>query len=202
MVLAMCSLLLGLVARSNFRKKKLLEALATKDADIRTAEYAVRKRSEELATRNREVDRLAEELELADLRLSEAERQQTATLKSLEQRLLINKELTRLALMSGADEEAGKVITHFQQVAAGHETLQEGAWKQLAGVIETLHPGFNEAVQGRMGKQFREPLLNTVFLLKIGLKPAQIANVMNAKMQTVWNRVKRAEDICGDLLGM
>jgi DNA-directed RNA polymerase specialized sigma24 family protein len=32
------------------------------------------------------------------------------------------------------------------------------------------------------------------------MKPAQIANVMDAKIQTVWNRVKRAEETCSDLL--
>ena len=40
----------------------------------------------------------------------------------------------------------------------------------------------------------------TICLLKIGMKPAQIANVMDAKIQTVWNRVKRAEGICCDML--
>ena len=42
----------------------------------------------------------------------------------------------------------------------------------------------------------------TICLLKIGMKPAQIANVMDAKIQTVWNRVKRAEEICGDMLAV
>ena len=42
----------------------------------------------------------------------------------------------------------------------------------------------------------------TICLLKIGMKPAQIANVMDAKIQTVWNRVKRAEETCGDLLAV
>ena len=31
---------------------------------------------------------------------------------------------------------------------------------------------------------------------------AQIAKVMDAKIQTVWNRVKRAEEICGYLLNV
>ena len=44
-----------------------------------------------------------------------------------------------------------------------------------------------------------EPLLHTTCLLKIGMKPAQIAKVMDAKIQTVWNRVKRAEEICGNM---
>ena len=36
-------------------------------------------------------------------------------------------------------------------------------------------------------------------LLKIGMKPGQFSQVMDAKIQTVWNRVKRAEEICGNM---
>ena len=38
------------------------------------------------------------------------------------------------------------------------------------------------------------------WLMKIGMKPIQIGHVMDAKKQTVWNRIKRAEETCGDLL--
>ena len=34
------------------------------------------------------------------------------------------------------------------------------------------------------------------------MKPPQIAGSMDAKMQTVWNRIKRAEETCGDLLAV
>ena len=36
--------------------------------------------------------------------------------------------------------------------------------------------------------------------MKIGMRPIQIANAMDVKKQTAWNRVKRAESTCGDLL--
>lgn len=82
----------------------------------------------------------------------------------------------------------------------GRSTLKGSSWKELVAAIETLYPGFQERVQGRLKKQLREPLLYTICLLKIGLRPIQIARVMDAKKQTVWNRVKRAEETCGDLL--
>lgn len=43
---------------------------------------------------------------------------------------------------------------------------------------------------------------STICLLKIGMKPPQIAGAMDAKKQTVWNRIKRAEVTCGDLLAV
>ena len=120
----------------------------------------------------------------------------------LEQRNLINKELTRIALMNNATGKAEDVIAHFRDIAAGRSRLKDGSWEALMTAIETLYPDFLEAVQGRMQRQMRESLLHTICLMKIGLKPVQISKVMDAKIQTVWNRVKRAEEICGDLLSL
>lgn len=122
--------------------------------------------------------------------------------KLLEQRKMINRELTRIALMNNATTKAEDVIAHFHDIAAGRSALNDDSWDALMVAIETLYPGFLEAVQGRMNRQMREPLLRTICLMKIGLKPVQITKVMDAKMQTVWNRVKRAEEICGDLLSV
>ena len=118
----------------------------------------------------------------------------------LEQKAKLNKELTRIALMNIATDKAGNVIAHFHNIASGRAQLTEGSWEGLIAAIETLYPGFLESIQEREDKPVHEHLLHTICLLKIGMKPAQIAKVMDAKIQTVWNRVKRAEEICGDLI--
>jgi len=41
-----------------------------------------------------------------------------------------------------------------------------------------------------------------IFLTSLMHSHAQIAKMMDAKIQTVWNRVKRAEETCGDLLAV
>lgn len=120
--------------------------------------------------------------------------------KEIIQRKRLNRELTQIALMNKASENAQHVIAHFLKASAGQATLEEDSWKQLMGAIDTLYPGFLEAVQGRLKGNLREPLLRTICLLKIGMKPPKICNVMTAKKQTVWNRIKRAEDTCGDLI--
>ena len=117
-----------------------------------------------------------------------------------EQKARVNKELTRIALMNIAAEKAGNVIAYFNDIASGRAQISKGAWEGLMAAIETLYPDFLETVQSRESKPLHEPLLHTICLLKIGMKPAQIAKVMDAKIQTVWNRVKRAEEICGDML--
>ncbi|MBR5394172.1 MAG: tetratricopeptide repeat protein [Bacteroidaceae bacterium] len=122
--------------------------------------------------------------------------------RELKQKEKINRELTQIALMNNATANAENVLAHFRKVAVGQAKLEEDSWKDLMSAIETLYPGFHETVQGRLQGQLREPLLRTICLLKIGLKPMEIAQVMDAKKQTVWNRIKRAEDACGDLIAV
>ena len=152
------SIVLGLMAFYNYRKKKFMEQIIGKDKELQ-------ERSMEL-----------------------------------KQRKKINRELTQIALMNDATENAESVIEHFRKAAVGQAKLEEDSWRELMRAIETLHPGFHEMVQGRLQGQLREPLLRTICLLKIGMKPAQIAQVMDAKKQTAWNRIKRAEETCADLI--
>ena len=118
----------------------------------------------------------------------------------LEEKALINKELTRIALFNNAKEKADYVSRQFHEIAEGRAKATPTLWRDLTTAIETLYPGFIEDVQLREGKPLREPLLHTICLMKLGLRPVQITRVMDAKIQTVWNRVKRAEELCGDLL--
>ncbi len=120
--------------------------------------------------------------------------------KELKQKKKINRELTQMALMNNAADNAENVIAHFRKAAVGQARVEEDSWKDLMSAIETLYPGFLEAVQERLRGNLREPLLRTICLLKIGMKPAEIAQVMDAAKQTVWNRIQRAEETCGDLL--
>lgn len=122
--------------------------------------------------------------------------------KELKQRAMINRELTQIALMDNATNNAENVIEHFRKVSAGQARLKANSWRELMTAIEVLYPGFLEKVQGRFKKDMREPLLRTICLMKIGMKPIQICRVMDAKKQTVWNRIKRAEETCGDLLAL
>ena len=120
--------------------------------------------------------------------------------KELEQKTMINRELTRIALMNNATGNAKDVVSLFQKAAVGQAKVDEEAWRDLMGAIETLYPGFHEAVQAQFRGGLREPLLRTICLMKIGMNLTQISQVMDAKIQTVWNRIKRAEATCGDAL--
>jgi len=177
-----------------------MEEIIGKDRMIQSAQKELINRQEKLDQKQQEIEKLGCQLEDAEQTIAASKMQLENALKELEQRTLVNKELTRIALMNNATETAESVIEHFRQVASGRSKLKEESWKELMTSIETLYPGFLEKIQIRLKKQLREPLLHTICLMKIGMKPVQITKVMDAKIQTVWNRVKRAEEICGNML--
>lgn len=199
-VLALTSIVMGLVAYYYFRKKRFMEEIIGKDRMLKLEKEEILRRTKELRQKKLEIEQLGNQLDDAEKTIAASKAQLENTMRDLEQRTMINKELTRMALMNNATDKAEDIIEFFRKVAQGQSTLKPNSWKELMVAIETLYPGFLEAVQGRMHRQMREPLLYTICLLKIGLKPIQIARVMDAKIQTVWNRVKRSEEICGDLL--
>ena len=145
-------------------------------------------------------NRYEEEIHGKDKELQTAEEEIHEHSEKLRQKDKTNKMLTQIALLDNAKDNAESVIDYFSLVAVGQAEMREDAWRKLMSAVETLYPGFHGAVQERLKGQLREPLLRTMCLMKIGMKPMQIAQVMNTKKQTVWNRVKRAETTCGDLL--
>jgi len=156
--LVLVSIMLGLLAFYNYKKKAFMEEIIGKDKELQEHE------------------------------------------RELKQREKINRELTQIALMRNAADNAENIIEQFRKAAIGQAKLDEDSWKELMTAIDALYPGFHETVQTRLQGNLREPLLQTLCLMKIGMKPTQIANIMNAKKQTVSNRVRRAEEIFGDLI--
>ena len=199
-VLFLLSIVLGLVAFYSFRRKKFMEEIVDKDQLLKSRKEEILWRTQELEQKKQEIEQLSQQLNDAEQTIAASKVQFENTLKDLEQRTMVNKELTRIALLNNATDKAEDIIDYFRKVSQGQAILRAGSWKELMVAIETLYPGFLETVQERMNGQLREPLLYTICLMKTGLKPIQIARVMDAKIQTVWNRVKRAEEICGDLL--
>ena len=83
------------------------------------------------------MSRLEEKLREASRGLEDKERQLAATMKDLEQRVRINKELTRIALMSDAEEKADDVVDYFRKIAMGKEKMKPTAWKALDNAVES-----------------------------------------------------------------
>lgn len=199
-IIALLSIVLGLTAFYSHRRKKLMEAIIGKDKMLKSANEEILHRREELEQKQQEIEQLGRQLDDAEQTIAASKAQLENTMKDLEQRAMVNRELTRIALMNSATDKTENVIAHFREVASGHSNLRDNSWKELMTAIEALHPGFLEKVQGRMKRPLREPLLRTICLMKIGMTLVQIAQVMDVSRQTAWNRMRRAGEICGDLL--
>ena len=199
-IIALLSIVWGLTAFYSHRRKKLMEAIIGKDKMLKSANEEILHRREELEQKQQEMEHLGRQLDDAEQTIAASKAQLENTMKDLEQRAMVNRELTRIALMNSATDKTENVIAHFREVASGHSSLRDNSWKELMTAIEALHPGFLEKVQGRMKRPLREPLLRTICLMKIGMTLVQIAQVMDVSRQTAWNRMKRAEEICGELL--
>ena len=199
-IIALLSIVLGLTAFYSHRRKKLMEAIIGKDKMLKSANEEILHRREELEQKQQEIEQLGRQLDDAEQTIAASKAQLENTMKDLEQRAMVNRELTRIALMNSATDKTENVIAHFREVASGHSNLRDNSWKELMTAIEALHPGFLEKVQGCIKRPLREPLLRTICLMKIGMTLVQIAQVMDVSRQTAWNRMKRAGEICGDLL--
>ena len=151
-VLALLSVVMGVLALYNYKKKRLMEQLVGKDRELGRA--------------------------LGELRQKER----------------TNRSLVRMALMNESTDDTRAVIELFSKASVGQEKPDEDSWRDLISATETMYPGFLEALQERMRGSLNEQLLRTACLLKIGMKQAQIANIMNTSRQTVWNRIKRLEE--------
>ncbi|MBR6032139.1 MAG: hypothetical protein IKP36_09295 [Bacteroidaceae bacterium] len=197
-IIALLSIVWGLTAFYSHRRKKLMEEIIGKDKMLKSANEEILHRREELEQKQQEMEHLGRQLDDAEQTIAASKAQLENTMKDLEQRAMINRELTRIALMNSATDKTENVIAHFREVASGHSSLRDNSWKELMTAIEALHPGFLEKVQGRMKRPLREPLLRTICLMKIGMTLVQIAQVMDVSRQTAWNRMKRAEEICGE----
>lgn len=198
--LALISIVMGLLTFYSLKRKKFMEEIIGKDKLLKSKKEEIQQRTQELEQKKQEIEQLVCQLNDAEQKIAVSKVLYEHTMNDLEQRTKVNKELTRIALLNNATDKAEDIIDYFRKVSQGQAILKGDSWKELMVAIETLYPGFLETVQERMHGQLREPLLYTICLQKIGLKPVQIARVMDAKIQTVWNRVKRADEICGDLL--
>ena len=179
--------ILGLVSYFLFRRNRMLEDLVRKDLQIALSQEALRKRSEDLAKAEQEVDELSSLLE-----------QREADLAT---RMAQNRQLMKYALTEQSGVDATEVVKAVRAVAERREKLAEGAWKELFAAVDTLFPEFNAEVQAKVDR-LTEENLKTCDLLNIGMTNPQIQCLMAIPRQTAWYRSKKMENKLGDSLSV
>ena len=162
------------------RRKKMLEDILSKEKRIdeissliRLSQTVIDQKETELATLNKDVERLETELR---------------------ERKLQNRRLLQQSRQEEFTAYADEVISKFRKAAEGQYHLQESDWSDLRTAVDALYPDYLNQIQEKM-KRPSTPLLQTCYLMKIGMTTAQIEHVMDVSRQTAWNRVKRIEEI-------
>ena len=76
--------------------------------------------------------------------------------------------------------------------------MENADWESLYVYVENMYPGFRESVTSMPRPS--ESIINTAYLLKLGLSNTHIANITHCSRTTVWDRVRKIRECLGDLL--
>lgn len=173
---------MGAIAFYVYRRKRMLELLLSKDRTIE--QY-----STEIANKQETIEEAIKTNEALDTQLSDLQLQ-------IEKKQEQNNRLMQMAFMAKAEEEAMEIIEKFKKAAVGQHPLTDDEWKELMGAIDDMYPTFKSILQNKM-PNLSKPVIQTAYIMRAGMTNTQIANLMNAKRQTVWYRVKAIREAMG-----
>lgn len=101
-----------------------------------------------------------------------------------------NEELMKYALSCKINVEHNDVLSIFQDAAHGKRNIKDDEWEMLFSTIDSTYPEFRRNILDNI-KRLSKPVLQTAYLIKMGMSNSQITNIMNTPPQTVWYRVKK-----------
>lgn len=216
------SALAGSVAYGR-RKKRFARVLVSKDLelaqsrdvirqyDVRLAESVALAESQKRRLADMETEMVQTERELKRMEEEKAQfvESQKKKMEVLNRTIAENevilvekqrqiKELVKLTLLEKASIDSGDVVQKFRDASVGKETISDKDWRSLATAIESMYPGFSEAVLAM--PRNTDLSIRTAYLLKLGMSNPQIANLTNCPRQSVWNRVVKVKRCLGKLL--
>lgn len=174
--------------------------------------------SQELQGKADDEQRLRQEIDLRERKLSEAKYQlekqddelgkvkaqldKVSTeltgydieLREKEQRLTEkmqqNQTFLNLLHQSELEGKAEDVIEAIRQSSEGKKNMQPADWKQLYRAVDELYPTFQDQLLKELGT-FTEQQMQVCYLMRIGLSKPQIQNMTNLSRVTVWRWVKK-----------
>ena len=181
--------------------------------------------SQELQGKADDEQRLRQEIDLRERKLSEAKYQlekqddelgkvkaqldKVSTeltgydieLREKEQRLTEkmqqNQTFLNLLHQSELEGKAEDVIEAIRQSSEGKKKMQPADWKQLYRAVDELYPTFQDQLLKELGT-FTEQQMQVCYLMRIGLSKPQIQNMTNLSRVTVWRWVKKFDWVQGE----
>ena len=181
--------------------------------------------SQELQGKADDEQRLRQEIDLRERKLSEAKYQlekqddelgkvkaqldKVSTeltgydieLREKEQRLTEkmqqNQTFLNLLHQSELEGKAEDVIEAIRQSSEGKKNMKAADWKQLYRAVDELYPTFQDQLLKELGT-FTEQQMQVCYLMRIGLSKPQIQNMTNLSRVTVWRWVKKFDWVQGE----
>ena len=108
----------------------------------------------------------------------------------LTEKMQQNQTFLNLLHQSELEGKAEDVIEAIRQSSEGKKNMQPADWKQLYRAVDELYPTFQDQLLKELGT-FTEQQMQVCYLMRIGLSKPQIQNMTNLSRVTVWRWVKK-----------
>ncbi len=180
-----------------YRKKRFYEIIVGLETEIKATRQRLLTDQQKIDEKNRLLREKGKELATLDGRLQEAkeqikdaEMQLKTTMEQLQQRIAHNNDLMKMLLEGEAKVKEPMTNEELKAVALGKSKMED--WQRLYATVNRMHPDFAAMLQ-KTCKRLKEPMIQTAYLMQMGLSATEIARVMDAPVQTIWNRLKRLQ---------
>lgn len=114
----------------------------------------------------------------------------------LTEKMQQNQTFLNLLHQSELEGKAEDVIEAIRQSSEGKKNMQPADWKQLYRAVDELYPTFQDQLLKELGT-FTEQQMQVCYLMRIGLSKPQIQNMTNLSRVTVWRWVKKFDWVLG-----
>lgn len=86
------------------------------------------------------------------------------------------------------------IIQKVKKAAFGQYVMTSDDWNAFCGAIDMLYPSFKDKLAEKLGKFSRNQML-VCYLMRIGINPPQIQQLLNLPKTTVWRWVTRYKEV-------
>ena len=192
------------------RRNRHLEQITALSQELQGKADDEQRLRQEIDLRERKLSEAKDQLEKQDDELGKVKAQLDKVntelagydieLREKEQRLTEkmqqNQTFLNLLHQSELEGKAEDVIEAIRQSSEGKKNMQPADWKQLYRAVDELYPTFQDQLLKELGT-FTEQQMQVCYLMRIGLSKPQIQNMTNLSRVTVWRWVKKFDWVLG-----
>ena len=196
-VLLMTALLLYVFYKKNRRLKtqvgmqnELLQLKKDKselEQEIDQQQTQIELLKEDLHAKENQMNHYLSEIERYDRDSAEKE-------KELKEKIEQNQSLIGMLNQLQFTVSNEDIIQKVKKASFGQYKMTTDDWNAFCGTIDMLYPSFKDKLAEKLGKFSRNQML-VCYLMRIGINPPQIQQLLNLPKTTVWRWVTRYKEV-------